>query len=48
MKGSVRSWIHYLQIRTDEHTQLEHRQIALKILELFKIIFPNISEALEL
>lgn len=48
MKGSVRSWIHYLQIRTDEHTQLEHRQIAMGILEVFKSNFPNISKALAL
>lgn len=48
MKGSIRSWIHYLQIRCDEHTQLEHRQIAFEILELFKLHFPNISKALEL
>ena len=48
MKGSIRSWIHYLQIRCDGHTQLEHQQIALQILELFKINFPNISRALEL
>ena len=48
MKGSIRSWIHYLQIRCDAHTQLEHRQIALAILEIFKAIFPNISKALEL
>lgn len=46
MKGSVRSWIHYLQIRTDEHTQLEHRVIALAIQNLFMQYFPNISEAL--
>lgn len=46
MKGSVRSWIHYLQIRTDEHTQLEHRQVADSILEIFKQQFPNISKAL--
>jgi len=42
MKGSIRSWIHYLQIRTDEHTQLEHRQIALAIAEIFRVHFPNI------
>lgn len=48
MKGSVRSWIHYLQIRTDGHSQLEHREIALSILEIFKANFPNISNALEL
>jgi thymidylate synthase (FAD) len=48
MKGSIRSWVHYLQIRCDQHTQLEHRQIALEIMSLFKIHFPNIAKALEL
>lgn len=47
MKGSIRSWIHYLQIRCDQHTQLEHRQIALSALEIFKNQFPNISKALQ-
>lgn len=46
MKGSVRSWIHYLLIRTDGHTQKEHHDIALSILEIFKASFPNISKAL--
>lgn len=46
--GSVRSWIHYLQIRCDSHTQLEHQQIGLAILDIFKTNFPNISKALEL
>lgn len=48
MKGSIRSWIHYLHIRCDEHTQLEHRQVAQAILEIFKTNFPNISKALSL
>jgi len=48
MKGSIRSWIHYLQIRTEEHTQLEHREIALAIQDIFKTHFPNISKALEI
>lgn len=48
MKGSIRSWIHYLQIRCDEHTQLEHRQVAQAILQIFKTNFPTISKALEL
>lgn len=46
MKGSVRSWIHYLKIRCDEHTQLEHRLIAESIKEIFKDNFPEISKAL--
>jgi thymidylate synthase (FAD) len=28
MSGTIRSWIHYVQLRTDEDTQLEHREIA--------------------
>lgn len=46
MKGSIRSWIHYLQIRTDPHTQLEHQQIALEILSIFASNFPNIHKAI--
>lgn len=46
MKGSVRSWIHYLQTRLDPTTQLEHRNIALKIQELFIEEFPIVAEAL--
>jgi thymidylate synthase (FAD) len=45
MKGSVRSWIHYLQIRCDEHTQLEHGLVAQAVLDIFKEQFPNISKA---
>jgi len=45
MKGSVRSWIHYLGERSSEHTQLEHRQIALEILGIFQCEFPNICDA---
>jgi len=46
MKGSVRSWIHYFDVRCDEHTQKEHRDIAIAIREVFKSYFPNISKAL--
>lgn len=46
MKGSIRSWIHYLQVRCDGHTQLEHQEIALAIKDIFEHYFPAISEAL--
>ena len=48
MKGSVRSWIHYLQIRCDQHTQLEHREVAESIRDIFAAEFPVIKEALGL
>jgi thymidylate synthase (FAD) len=46
MKGSVRDWIHYLELRTLEDTQKEHRDIANAIMELFKENFPSIHKAL--
>lgn len=47
MTGNVRSWIHYLQQRTYEGTQKEHREIALAIKEVFNQQFPSISTVLE-
>jgi len=47
MSGSIRSWIHYLQVRTGPETQLEHREIANSIKEIFIEQFPIISEALD-
>lgn len=46
MTGSIRSWIHYLEIRDDEHTQKEHREIAQAIKEIFIQQFPEISKTL--
>lgn len=47
MTGSARSWIHYIDLRTDEATQKEHRDIAEGCKQIFKQQFPSISEALE-
>jgi thymidylate synthase (FAD) len=47
MNGTLRSWIHYLELRTHQHTQKEHRQIALAIQEIVFKEFPNIKQALE-
>lgn len=46
MAGTIRSWIHYLQIRTGVETQLEHRQIAEAVKVIFKDNLPSIHEAL--
>lgn len=46
MKGNIRSWIHYLQLRTKEDTQKEHRLIAEEINKIFINEFPVISNAI--
>jgi thymidylate synthase (FAD) len=45
MNGSLRSWIHYLQLRTSNGTQAEHKQIAEEIKQIFCAQFPVIGEA---
>jgi len=47
MKGSLRSWIHYIDLRTEQNTQKEHRIIADKCKKIFTKQFPVISEALK-
>src|SRR3990167_6921723 len=37
MKGSVRSWLHYFMLRLDKATQLEHREIANQIFDIFAL-----------
>lgn len=46
MKGSLRSWIHYIVLRTAEDTQKEHRDIANAIKSIFMKEFPVVAEAL--
>lgn len=46
MNGSLRSWIHYLQLRCGNGTQKEHQEIALAIREVFCKELPIIGEAL--
>jgi len=46
MSGSIRSWIHYLQIRTGVETQKEHRNIANEIKKIFQLQMPIIYESL--
>ena len=40
MKGSIRSWIHYIQIRSGIETQKEHREIAIECAKKLTPIFP--------
>lgn len=46
MTGSVRSWIHFLSIRDDEHAQKEIRDIAKEIKNILVEELPIISKAL--
>lgn len=46
MKGSLRSWIHYCQIRRDRATQKEHREVADQCWEIIKQHFPDVDAAL--
>lgn len=46
--GTLRSWIHYLQVRTAAGTQKEHRDIALAVKEVLKLHFPITIEAMDL
>ena len=47
MTGSVRSWIHYIDLRSANGTQKEHMLIAEECRNIFKEQFPISSEALE-
>ena len=47
MTGSVRSWIHYIELRSAHGTQREHMEIAESCKDVFKEQFPVVSEALE-
>ena len=40
MNGTIRSWIHYMELRRDNGTQQEHRDIAEKIALVIGKIFP--------
>lgn len=46
MKGTVRDWVHYIALRSDPGTQLEHREIALAAKEIFVEQLPIVAEAL--
>jgi thymidylate synthase (FAD) len=46
MTGSIRSWIHFLELRDDGHAQKEIQLIAKEIKHIFIQEFPIISKAL--
>lgn len=42
LNGSIRSWLHYCQVRMDPSTQKEHREVAQAIYNLLKEELPNV------
>jgi thymidylate synthase (FAD) len=44
MNGTLRSWIHYIQLRSANGTQKEHRQIALECAKVIAKVFPMANE----
>ena len=44
MNGTLRSWLHYVDIRCDAATQKEHREVAEKCRDELTKLFPNVME----
>ena len=40
MNGTLRSWVHYIELRKENGTQLEHAEIALAVAEVINELFP--------
>ena len=47
MTGTIRSWMHYIELRTGHGTQKEHMEIAEECKKIFVKEYPIISEAME-
>ena len=47
MNGTLRSWIHYIQLRSSNGTQKEHREVALKCADVISQIFPMILNLIQ-
>ena len=47
MTGTLRSWVHYCQLRMDKATQKEHRIVAEQCWEIIGHHFPDVIKALE-
>jgi len=46
MSGTLRSWIHYIELRTANGTQKEHADLAMECKKIFVQLFPDTSKAL--
>lgn len=43
INGTIRSWVHFIEVRTEESTQKEHREIALECAKAITKIFPLVE-----
>ena len=46
MSGTIRSWLHYIDLRSWHGTQWEHTQIALSALDILREQLPTIADAM--
>jgi thymidylate synthase (FAD) len=44
MNGTLRSWVHYLELRSGNGTQLEHMEVAIACANVITKVFPLIQE----
>lgn len=47
MNGTLRSWVHYIQLRSANGTQKEHQDVAIACAEVIKEIFPMIQDIMK-
>jgi thymidylate synthase (FAD) len=46
MQGTLRSWLHYIELRSGPETQKEHREVAVSCAKALESIFPMVNEFL--
>jgi thymidylate synthase (FAD) len=44
MNGTLRSWVHYIQLRSSNGTQKEHKEVAIACAKAIEPVFPMITE----
>jgi thymidylate synthase (FAD) len=44
MNGTLRSWVHFIELRSGHGTQKEHREVARACAEVIAQVFPMITE----
>jgi thymidylate synthase (FAD) len=47
VNGTIRSWIHYIELRSSNGTQLEHMELARAVAEAISKIYPKVADFVE-